>query len=129
RGTASERPDCPRRARGRNRAVVAALVAGEERRRSSGTDFRRSRHRQIATYSCSFGKSCARTAYTITLFLLASAHRQCVLSDHWSDGTSGGIVTRRYAPAETRQARCSARADFDLDPGHRAYCGDAFATE
>ena len=50
-------------------------------------------------------------------------------SDHRSDGTCGWIVTRRYAPAETRQARCSARAGFDLDPGRRAHCRDALAAE
>src|SRR5262249_24099653 len=67
--------------------------------------------------------------YTFALFLLAPAHRQRVLSDHRSDGTCGRIVTRRYVPAETRQARRSARADFDLDPGRRTHCRDAFAAE
>jgi class 3 adenylate cyclase len=75
RGTASERSDCPRRARRRDRAAVAALVAGEERRGSSGADFRRSGYRQIAAHSGSSRKHCSRTAYTFALFLLASAHR------------------------------------------------------
>ena len=61
-------------------------------------------HRQIAAHSCSSRKPCSCTAYSFALFLLAPAHRQRVLSDHRSDGTRGRIVTRRYVPAETRQA-------------------------
>jgi class 3 adenylate cyclase len=59
RGPASERSDCPRRARGRNRAAVAALVAGEEPRGSGSADFWRSGHRQIAAHSRSSGKPCS----------------------------------------------------------------------
>jgi class 3 adenylate cyclase len=33
------------------------------------------------------------------------------------------------APHETRQARCSTRSDFDLEPERRAHCRDAFATK
>ena len=42
-----------------NRAAVAALVAGEERRGSGSADFRRSGHRQIAAHSCSPRKPCS----------------------------------------------------------------------
>src|SRR6516164_321970 len=45
------------------------------------------------------------------------------------NGTCCWTVTRRYAPAETRQARRFARADFDLDLRCRAHCRDALAAE
>jgi len=43
-------PDPARRAGGGDRAVVAALVAGEGRRRTGGSDLGRARDRQIAPY-------------------------------------------------------------------------------
>ena len=56
---------------------------------------------------------------------LSASCRRCGRSWHWLralpvDGTCGGISTRRCVPAETRQARCSARAVFDLNPGRHS---------
>src|SRR6516225_6343756 len=108
---------------------LALLVGREGRQRSGGADFRRTGHRQIPAHRRPSGSCWSRTAYPLALLLFAPAHRQRVLSDHRSNGTCCWILIQRYAPAETRQARCSARGDFDPDRRRRAHCGDAFATE
>ena len=42
---------------------------------------------------------------------------------------AAGLLHDDTIPAETRQARRSARAEFDLDPGRRTHCRDALAAE
>jgi class 3 adenylate cyclase len=56
-----------------------------------------------------------RAAHAFALFLLAAAHRQCVLSDHRPDGAGRRVCARRHRPSEARQARRGAGADLDPD--------------
>ena len=71
----------------------------------------------------------SEAAHALAVFLLAAAHRQRVLSDHPPDGTCRWNCARRRAADEARQARCHARADFDIDPGCGTLCRDAVAAE
>ena len=71
----------------------------------------------------------SRAAHALALFLLAAAHRQRVLSDHQPDGTCRRTCARRHRASETRQARCRAGADLDLQTGRRAVCRNAVAAE
>ena len=86
----------------------------KDRRRPGGAALRRGRHRQIAAHRRASGTPRRRAAHALALFLLAAAHRQRALSDHRPDGTCRRTVARRHAASEARQARCGARADFDL---------------
>ena len=45
----------------------------------------------------------SRTAHSLTLFLFTTAHRQRVLSDHWSDAACRYTHARRHNASETRQ--------------------------
>jgi class 3 adenylate cyclase len=47
-------------------------------------------------------ESLASEPHTRLRYFCSPQHTDSVLSDHRSDGTCGGIATRRYAPAETR---------------------------
>jgi class 3 adenylate cyclase len=67
--------------------------------------------------------------HTVALLLLAAAHRQRSLSSDRSDGARRRVYARRQTASEARQTRCRARADLDLDPGCRAVCRDAVASE
>src|SRR5262249_13148594 len=129
RGSARGWSDRACRPGGRNRIVAAGLVKKQERGRPKGGAVPGGRQPEKAAHSRSARKTCSRTAYTCGLFLPAPAHRQRIFSDHRSDGARGWIFTRRYAPAKTRQARCSARTVFDLNPGRRTHCRDALAAE
>ena len=62
--------------------------------RPSGVALRGSRYRQIAAYRCAHGTPSGRNTYAPALLLFAATYRQRALSDHQSDGTSGGVVPR-----------------------------------
>jgi class 3 adenylate cyclase len=51
------------------------------------------------------------------------------LSDPWPTGARRRTGARRHPASQARQARCSARADFDLHPRRRALCRHAVAAE
>ena len=101
----------------------------QDRRRPSGAPVRRGGYRQVAAHRRAAGMPRRRAAYAPALFLLAAAHGQRTLSDHRPDGTRRRPGARRQTASEARQARYSARADLDLDPGRRALCRDAVAAE
>ena len=75
------------------------------------------------------GTSCCRTTHALALFLLAAAYRQRALSDHRPDGARRWIYARRHLASETRQARCAAGAELNLDRGCRTLCRYAVAAE
>ena len=124
-----ERPDRACRARRRTRTAAAPLVESEDRRRAGRPPFRGGRYRQVAADCCAARKHRQRAAYAIALFLLAAAYRQRALSGHRSDGTGSWICSRRHRASEARQARCSARADLDLEAGCGIVRRDAVAAE
>ena len=129
RGSARKRPDRACRARGRTRTAAAALVEGEERRRSSGIALRRTGHRQVSTDCGAAGTPCCRATHALALLLLTAAHRQRVVSDHRTDGARCRIYARRHCASETRQARCTARAKLYTSPRCSTLCGNAVAAE
>ena len=59
-----------------------------------------------------------------TVFLLAAAYRQRVLSHYQPDGTCRRNGARRHTTSEARQARCRASADRNLDAGCSALFAD-----
>jgi len=70
-----------------------------------------------------------RTAHAPAVFLFASAHRQCVFSDHWPDGACGGPDARRDLASEARQARRGTSEKFYGTRRQGALCRNAVATE
>jgi class 3 adenylate cyclase len=71
-----------RRVRRGNRVTAATLGAGKKWRRTGGADFRRARHRQVATDGGTFRAHRKRAAHPAALFLLAAPPRQRALSLH-----------------------------------------------
>ena len=129
RGAARERPDRARRPGRRIRTAAATLGKSKERRRPGGASLRRGRHWQIAAHGCASGTPCRRAAHPPALFLFSAAHRQRALSHHPPDGTCRRTCARQLAASEARQARCTARADFDISRGLSTLCRDAVARE
>src|SRR5450631_954520 len=129
RGAARERPDCPGRPGRRIRTAAATLGKSKERRRPGGASLRRGRHWQIAAHGCAFGAPCRRASHSPALFLFSAAYRQCALSPHPPDGTCRRTCARRLAASEARQARRTARADFDVSPRRGTLCRNAVAHE
>ena len=74
--------------------LAAALVEGKVWRRTGSTHFGRGWCRQIAAHGCATRTARNRAACTLAPFLFAAAHRQRVISDHWSDGTRRRICAR-----------------------------------
>ena len=108
RGTTRNRPDRPRRARGRTRTGTCALVEGKVRRRTGSAPFGRGWYWQIAAHGRAARTARNRAACALAPFLLAAAHRQRVLSDHWSDGNAPPdlrTMTRRKR-GSTNSMRC-----------------------
>ena len=114
RGAARRRTDSAGWARGRERTVAPALGEGEGGRGSGRAALRRGGHRQVEADGGASGASRQRAAYPFTLLLLAAAHRQRALSDHWPDGTRRRACPRGRREGEARQAGRAARQIFNV---------------
>src|ERR1700732_2370372 len=64
----------------------------------------RGRYREVAAHGRASGAAIRRSAYALALFLLAAAHGQCILSNHWPDGARRRTGARRHPASEARQA-------------------------
>ncbi|TMJ13831.1 MAG: adenylate/guanylate cyclase domain-containing protein [Alphaproteobacteria bacterium] len=60
--------------------------------------------REVAAHGGTSGTPRYRTAHALALFLFAAPHGQCILSDHWPDGTRRRTGARRQTASEARQA-------------------------
>ena len=87
------------------RNPAAALVEGEERRRSSGVVIWRTRDWKISTDGCADGAPRSRASHATSLFLLTAAYRQRVVSYHWPDGACRSVHLWRRCASEARQTR------------------------
>ena len=105
----------------------AAVVESKKRRRPSSAPIRRGWDRQIAAHCGVAGTPRGRAPHALTLFLLAAAHRQRLLSDHRPDGARRWVCARRHPASEARQARRIAGTDLDLWAGCSAVRRDAVA--
>ena len=130
RGSPRKRADRACRARRRTRTAAAALVEGEDRRRSSGVALWRTGHRQVSTDGCAAGTPRSRATHALALFLLAAAHRQraCIRSSaRWSAPLDSRTTTHRKR-SSTSSMRCWRRASTST-PGRRTSCRNAVAAE
>ena len=111
RGAAFQRPPGARRARRRMRIAATSVVECKGRRGPGSAALRRGRYRQIPDHRGAVRTAFAGTSHQVTLFLLAAAHRQRAVSDHWPNGTRRRVLctTMRHKRSSTSSMRCSRR--------------------